>query len=853
MALITLRPNAVVSSGSWTNTGGGIPAVLSDDSDATYAQAPSGGSNLTLAITDLTTLPAGARITSVVFRVRRGSSGDAMMTLNALYSGIAQTLVYNEDVDSIATGTYPPLTRAPGGATWTTSVVNGLQLKIYGSANTVRVYEVYADVYYDLPPTATLLSPSGTVTDPFPTHTWAYADTEGGAQGGYQIAEFPLATTLASGFNPETSAGVGGVLASGGANSWTPTWPPITTAGTYKSYLRVYEVGSSQWGPWTSIEWVFAGDLPTPPLLTATAEDSERRVRLDVVQQDNLLGYRQASAESTTPTDHPGWYEAGNCTRSTGSTTAAGAEGVAVHIMTTLAAGSAQFRGGGAWTMADGSLSLQAIPVKPLVTRTAVWRVWQAANAARPARVDWECRAADGTYLSTIAGTQVTTFTNTTMRQVSQDITPPAGCVAVIPIPMAVAATAAGEVYHWDGLGLMPQGLPYGRGGLAITNQLSANLGNGDLSLSSQWHDATDGTMSRITGEATPSGAALQVTLTGASSEPETDPFPVSAQDQITIYGLCRKSEASAAEGRVVIVFYSDPEGTQFVQYNATPNANPTSLANRWSATSVTLYPPAAAVSARIRVRSAMTSSTSGRWIRWSRVGWIIGGEAPVAHQPGPRVIARPVVEFSDDGGTTWDFVRGATDNRYPADGAATTYDYEAPPGAERIYRARTAATDYVLNAAGAELASEPCTPVPATLGADGWWLKDPTSPGSMLRLQVAGSLSSTSPVPMTEYVPIGGTRKIVLSDVPLGEELDLPLIIRGAAAWTAFEALRQRATTLLLQSDYGRQWYVMPGDREVTLHSSTTRRVDPTRTVSLHLVEVERPADISRYDGTAA
>ncbi|MCK9929317.1 hypothetical protein MXD62_19395 [Frankia sp. Mgl5] len=849
MALITLRPSAVVSSGSWTNTGGGIVAVLSDDSDSSYALPPAAGSNITLAIADLTTLPLGARITSVSFRIRRSGADDATFSVLAVYNSAVQYLANSEEPGSIETATYPPMASAPGGAAWSTTTVNGLQLRLYGSSNSIHVHEVYCDVTYDQAPTVTLLTPTGTVATPYPVHTWAYADAEGGQQGAYQIGIWPRATAEGSGFNPEVAPGINGVTGHGGDNTWTPSWPPVSLDAEYTTGIRVAEVGSTVWGPWSYSNWVYAGDAPNPPTLIATADDANRRIRLDLEQQDNLLGYRQASAETTTPTDHAGWYPAGNCTMTTGATTAAGAQGGSVHIMTTVAAGIAKARGGGAWTLEDGSLALQAIPVKPLITRTVAARVWQAANAARQARIDWEWRDADGVYLGETAGTVVTTLTNTTMQTISQDVTPPSGAVAAIPILVAVNPAAASEAFHWDAIGLMPQGMPYARGGLTITNQLSANVGSADAALGT-WNNATGGTVSRVTGEATPSGAAIQVTLTGASSEPDTDPFPVSAQDQITIYGQCRMSEAVDGEGRVVIVFYKDAAGTEFSQYNATPAVTPTTLANRWSHTSVTLYPPADAVSARIRTRSAMNSTTVGRWVRWSRIGWIIGPAAPIAHQPGPRVIARPVVEFSDDGGETWDFVRGAVDTRFLPDGTLTAYDYEAPGGAPRQYRASTAATDYVLSAAGAELVSEPSAVVAATQQADGWWLKDPSTPGSRLRLQVAGSVTSTSPVPATEYSPIGRSRKVVLSDVPLGEELDLQLVIRGFDDWATFETLRNRSTPLLLQSDFGRQWYVSLFDREVTLHSSITRRVDPTRTVTVRAVEVDRPPDISRYQG---
>ncbi len=842
MGVITLRPDAVVTAGGWTNSGGGIVACLGDDSDASYAQAPASGANLTLGLADLTTLPAGARITSVAFRVRRGGDNAANFALVAAYSSSTQYLANGEIPSSIATGSYFPMASAPGGAPWSTTTVNGLQLRIWGSSDQIRVYEVYCDVTYDAPPTATILGPVGTVTNTqYPPVSWAYADAEGGLQERVQVLYYSAATVAEPGFQVAVTPAIWGTLAITTAAVLTPIYP-VTVPGDYVTYLRVAEQGGD-FGAWAVQPWVMGGSPPAVPLLAAVPDDAGRRIVLTLTQQDNRLGYRQASAEGG-GSDQAGWYAAGNCTMGVGTTTASGAEGAAVHVMTTLAAGPAAARGGGAWQLHTGPAAVAAAPVEGGVPRTLVGQVWQTGNVARSCRIDVDWRAEDGSYLGTTEGTPVTTSTIGAMTQISQDVTPPADAVAAMLVLVAVDPAASGELFHWDRIGLMPLGVGWNRGGFTVSNWFGPNAANADLALSG-WTQGAGGTLTRVTGEATPSGAAMQVVLTAATSTSTSGRFPVATQDQITIFALGRKSELSLAAVRVAITFY-DSSGVQ-LQYSASDATDVTPLANKWTLVSATLDPPAGAVEAEMSLFSVMESSIAGRWVRWSRVGWVIGPLPPV-WQPGPRAIARPLLEFSDDGGASWSYLRGAQDGRFSPNGFAVVYDYEAPPGRARLYRAHTAVTDYALSSSGAELVSEASATASAVQRADGWWLKDPTSPGLMLRLQVAGSISSTSPVPATVYAPLSRAHKVVLSDVPLGEEFDLNLIVKGAEDWATFAALRAGGVTLLLQSDYGDQWYVALMDRDMTLMSSVSRRLEPVRMIKVKAVEVDSPPDVSRY-----
>lgn len=158
-----LRPNAIVgnpvSGDAWVVSGGAnLSAVLSDDSDSSYAYAYSGDSGAETAgsgpcrigfgTADFT----GKTIASVTIRVRLRTLGGApQLEVRQRFSGSNSGTDTHNAPGSSTTVSGAARTTKPTGGAWTQAAIDGLEVELnplvaYDNAEILGVYEVYADV-----------------------------------------------------------------------------------------------------------------------------------------------------------------------------------------------------------------------------------------------------------------------------------------------------------------------------------------------------------------------------------------------------------------------------------------------------------------------------------------------------------------------------------------------------------------------------------------------------------------------------------------------------------------------------------------------------------------------------------
>lgn len=142
-----------------------------------------------------------------------------------------------------------------------------------------------------------------------------------------------------------------------------------------------------------------------------------------------------------------------------------------------------------------------------------------------------------------------------------------------------------------------------------------------------------------------------------------------------------------------------------------------------------------------------------------------------------------------------------------------------------------------------ATLVSSASTPMPATLEVSAWWLEDPDDHDADVRLWMAsGTIVWRTPLVQGVFQPKGATRKVVISRSVLGKETTLVFGLTTEAALDAWEVLVARLKTLRLKAPMtARQWWVQivgaPSESMETIDY-----VDPLRTISADVIEVEAP-----------
>jgi hypothetical protein len=215
-----------------------------------------------------------------------------------------------------------------------------------------------------------------------------------------------------------------------------------------------------------------------------------------------------------------------------------------------------------------------------------------------------------------------------------------------------------------------------------------------------------------------------------------------------------------------------------------------------------------------------------------------------------PATTYRFDVERSDNAGVTWSvltrlFLTGLTATNYQAQDfgstaspALTVYDYEAKRSTATQYRARVKAFKSGNNLVSAYSSTSSATLAAATT----WFVKSLTDANKNISINVhSEDITFESLERQSILNPIGRPNPVVLSDVVGGESFSVELAFLDEASFTAFEALRARRETMLLQNPYGDHRYVrFGGARAATwmLNRAATRK----RVVKASFIEVDAP-----------
>lgn len=287
MTVVTTRADATVAAFGLSATGAASRhAALSDDSDISYING---------AYDDVATLgfaepsiPAGGRVKTIVIRMRIARTV-AIPTGYRVYYALAGTLS-TDPLTVFPTWSTPTTITVLTLATDTVPTDLRVQLhKFFGGTNDAPVYEMYVDTTYVALPVVVVDAPTGTITNTnTPAISWTDTlDTDGGAQTAYEVKVFHSSVYGAGGFNPATSTGAS--IESGITTGAAASWQSLQTLpnGTYRAYVRVAQTvnGAYHWSAWAYSGFTINVALPAVPLLTATPENDDARVRIDIDHQ----------------------------------------------------------------------------------------------------------------------------------------------------------------------------------------------------------------------------------------------------------------------------------------------------------------------------------------------------------------------------------------------------------------------------------------------------------------------------------------------------------------------------------------------------------------------------------------
>lgn len=173
------------------------------------------------------------------------------------------------------------------------------------------------------------------------------------------------------------------------------------------------------------------------------------------------------------------------------------------------------------------------------------------------------------------------------------------------------------------------------------------------------------------------------------------------------------------------------------------------------------------------------------------------------------------VVEYSDDGGTTWKTLRGSpVQVTVSTSENATMNDFEFQSGVARTYRARV----QTITTAGLIITGPNTTSVTATITITDWWMKVPKN--STLNTQftdvftpdsgtIGLAMKTTKHEAAAWFNPLGRTRRVKITDKIHGEYLNLIMTLTSSALKNAFEAIHESQQVIYLQSPTGDSWYL--------------------------------------------
>ncbi len=163
------------------------------------------------------------------------------------------------------------------------------------------------------------------------------------------------------------------------------------------------------------------------------------------------------------------------------------------------------------------------------------------------------------------------------------------------------------------------------------------------------------------------------------------------------------------------------------------------------------------------------------------------------------------IIQYSDDGGSTWSAVRGGSSISLPASNQqGSLTDYEMTPGTPRTYRA------YVVDAATG-VVSLPSPSVSITSEVTTWWIIPPLNPALATSMTVT-SYSMTQMEQMAAHQLPGLSFPQVVASAMGGKDGSIQVETVNTAQWNALEAAINSQQVMWLINPFGEGIYARIG-----------------------------------------
>lgn len=558
---------------NWTLVGGTKAfTVLSDESDSTYAKSPASKHRLQLTFPqDPEDLPTGAIITSVTFFVRANRTTSKPRPLKVEisakdrpYRSITRTIYPSTSISDIEVGTYK---KDPRGFRWDIHRLNKLIVSFkawHAVFDSIRVYDIWAQVNYHVMPAVTVDAPSGTVQTASPTIEWTYTHSEGDALLKSELKLFTATEKNKTSFDPAKSPPVYSVVLQGDTESHL--LPVSINPDTYVAYVRVTSVHGSV-SLWANRQFSVTSPAPAAPgddnagvagtpgvgVISVVPNSFESSAKLTMRESSNLLSVNQADFEQSN--DPVGFHDLANCTvaRST-STFYPGGGSASLEIS---ASASGQVRAGARF-----------FEIAPSTPVTVVAQVL-AGSVARECSVRLRLYDSDYTQIQEISSGDSLTST-TTWTELSTTGVTHADAVFGNFMVFIESAAGAGEKHYIDHCGVMyGTDSAWSHGGHSSRNILAGGLTSGQDSVtpftwsagnsastftrpsaSGTGHQGASGKMNRMTYAGAAASIGIRATGSAFSSPTSGTDFtlnkPAGVVDNDLLLAFVSATESSA-------------------------------------------------------------------------------------------------------------------------------------------------------------------------------------------------------------------------------------------------------------------------------------------------------------------
>lgn len=673
--------------------GGSYPTVLGDNSDTTYMQEKTANQYYRVKCAALA-LPANARITmvSAAARARLHSGNTAYKDFLVCFGDYSKGYAWDAPGGTVhgALGTtFRTYTSASkylnsAGKLFTQNDINkgifavaGLNT-VYGSkpsANGADISDMWIRYAYDLPPTATITSPTPSQTisnTAAPIITWDYSD-DFQPQAKYRVTVFN-GSTLVYDSGLVTSSDTFHVMTSNLAN------------GTYTVHVRVYQKWSLPVGgdfpaasDATQTFTVSLTSLGTPRL---TATPSTEHVNLICYPDINLLSFDASTMDNGIISWISGWG-ANVTVAATGAPVSHGNLSLAVTL---VGAGAFMATSTNEIAVTPGQVLKGAVYINPLTLsgRTATLRIqWRDINAAQ---------------LSTTSGSATTLATNTWTQVPGANFTAPASA-AYAQVEVVFGGYTNGDTLYVDDAGMWWQVdtatiPPWTRGGFFESTQNMISYSDSTFEDTSfTWVGDANTNVAQSTTHAFHATASLNLTraVTGTGSVVATlgtvaSALSITPGAQYVAYGWAYTDAA-----RICAL------GFNWYKSDLTPSATAQSLAstsalnNVWTNVGNVLTAPSDAAYAVPVLQVTLVNSTSENHYFDGLSFYPYPAAGPVTrfwrgYYPNTDVAPTLLIEYSDDL-VTWHAL--STQLVYSNTGSFNASDYTIPTNpATRSYRA---------------------------------------------------------------------------------------------------------------------------------------------------------------------